>query len=400
MSVRVELPELHPAQAVVAASKAPRKVLRTGRRFGKTTYAAAESVEYMLDGKRVLLCSATQDQADAFWRLVVEWCGDAISAKLVKKNETKRTLECNGGRIKVKTASNPDALRGDWADLIVLDEAALLDPDMTSAVMPMLIDRRGELWLLSSPRPRGIFRDLCLKAEADTTGRWETFKFSTYDNPHLSREAIDDLASDLTERERKQELEAEFVASEETVFRNFDAILTLEAGEPERHAAHLVVGGVDWAQVEDRTCVSIFCADCLEELDLDYFNRLPWQQQRDRITALSARWGVALLYCESNSIGSPNIEALEEAGLPVKAWTTTSQSKAQMVQALALSFEKAETRWLADRLARAELEAFEVTLSPQTNMPRYGHPPGGHDDTVIARCLSYQAAILAARYRA
>ena len=368
-----------------------------GRRGGKTTLAAIESVERLFAGERVLLCSATQDQADAFWQKVTVWCQTAIDARVVKRNESRRILTCDasGGRVRVKTASNPDALRGDFADFLVLDECALLPDDIWEAVGPMLIDQDGTCYMLSSPRPRGAFRDLYTKAQQDTSGRWEAFHFTTYDNPTLKSQAISDLAGDLTESARRQELEAEFLDSESTVFRNFDACLTaLRDTEPSHHDKHRIVAGLDWGQSIDYTVISIFCCDCRSEVALDRFIKLPWQQQRDRIKTLADIWSADIL-AEMNSIGSPNVEALIASGCRVQAFITSAQTKPALIQSLALCFEREEARWLDDKWARSELESFEVSISAATNRPQYHAAAGCHDDSVIARALAWRATIIA-----
>src|SRR5207342_2219131 len=104
-------------------------------------------------GRRVLLASTTQDQADAFWDKCKEWLYQVTEAGVVEKNEQRRILLCpsTGGRIKVKTASDADTLRGDHADFLVLDECALLAPDAWDKVgAPMLLDNDGDAWFIST----------------------------------------------------------------------------------------------------------------------------------------------------------------------------------------------------------------------------------------------------------
>lgn len=367
-----------------------------GRRGGKTTLAAIESVERIFRGERILLCSATQEQADAFWHKVTGWCGDAIACGVLKRNESRRILECrsSGGRIRVKTASNPDALRGDYADYIVLDECALLDADIWEAVGPMLIDNDGTIHMLSSPRPRGAFRELYTKARSDTSGRWAAFHFSTYDNPYLQREAIDELAADLTENARRQELEAEFLESESTVFRNLAACLIADPETyPHEHIGHRIVAGLDWGQAIDWTVMSIFCADCHVEVALHRMQKLAFADQCERIVSWSTSWQAEVL-AEINSIGAPNVEQLVQAGVLVQGFTTTAVSKPPLIQSLALSLEKAEALWINYDWARAELESFEVTISPHTNRPQYAAAEGCHDDSVIARALALRMSFI------
>ncbi len=394
--INIQLPNLHGEQTAIKESPARRKVICAGRRGGKTTLAAIESVERLFDGQRILLCSATQDQADAFWNKVTVWCQEAITHDVLKRNESRRILTCakSGGQIRVKTASNPDALRGDYSDFLVLDECALLAPDIWEAVGPMLIDKDGIAYMLSSPRPRGAFRDLYEKARQDTTGRWQAFHFTTYQNPYLVTEAIDDLADDLTEAARRQELNAEFLESDSQVFRGFDACLTAPAdSKPADHIGHRIVAGLDWGQQVDATVLCVFCADCHTELALDRCLKLPWQQQRDRIKALADTWDAELL-AELNSIGAPNVEALLDAGCNVQGFITTGQTKPALIQSLALAFERKEGKWLDVAWATSELEAYECKISPQTNRPHYQAAEGCHDDSVIARALAWRMCLI------
>ncbi len=50
-----------------------------------------------------------------------------------------------------------------------------------------------------------MFRD----AEADKTGRWAAFHFSSYENPHISHEALTELSRDMSASAYRQEILAE-----------------------------------------------------------------------------------------------------------------------------------------------------------------------------------------------
>jgi len=47
--------------------------------------------------------------------------------------------------------------------------------------------------------------------------------------------------------------------------------------------------------------------------------------------------------------------------------------------------------FIADAVATAELEAFEMRVNANTGRPTYAAPEGVHDDTVIARALMCNA---------
>ena len=93
-----------------------------------------------------------------------------------------------------------------------------------------------------------------------------------------------------------------------------------------------------------------------------------------------------------NSIGEPGFEALQRAGLPVRAFETTASSKPPLIENLALTLERAEFQFIPDPVWTGELEAYERKVSPLTGRSQYSAPEGLHDDTVMARALMVWAA--------
>lgn len=397
MELTINLPLPHGKQRDILRSPAKRKVVCAGRRAGKTTLAARLACKQLFSGRHILLSSPSQQQADAFWDKTKEWLAPVIQARLVEKNEQRRILRFhqNGGRIRVKTASDADQLRGDDADLLVLDECALLAPDAWDKVgAPMLLDNDGDAWFISTPRRRNWFFELYQRAIGDDTGRWQAWHFTSHDNPHLSASALEEITSDLTDEAYRQEILAEFLEGEGAVFRNIRACLTAPMNAmPDAHRGHTLVMGVDWAQQRDFTALCVFCATCGCEVALDRFNKIEWDFQRARLRVLYEAWQPQTILAEQNSIGSPNIEALQRDALPVMPFVTTAQSKPPLIQSLALAFERETARWLNIPVATGELEAFEAEISPITGRARYGAPEGVHDDTVIARALAHHAAV-------
>lgn len=200
-------------------------MIRAGRRGGKTTGVAILAALAFLDGKRVLYAVPTQDQADKFWYEITSTFALAIGRGLYKKNETRRYLEKRGteNRIRCKTAFNADSLRGDYADLLILDEYHLMHEGAWQDVgAPMLLDNDGDAVFIYTPpsrRTRELSRaddprhasKLYAKAAADTSGRWATFHFTSRDNPHISQQAVAELAADMTQASIRQEIDAEDV---------------------------------------------------------------------------------------------------------------------------------------------------------------------------------------------
>lgn len=409
----IRLPKPHGKQIAFRNSRAKRKVVCAGRRGGKTTGMSIVAVEALLAGRRVLEAAPTSDQTDAFWQGCCQALAEPISAGVVRKNETQRVLELVSypvatnqpnnpslmeslkidviprlPRIRCKTAHDADSLRGDYADLLILDEFSIMKPDAWHEVgAPMLLDNNGDAVFIFTPKSLNHAHALYSRAIGDESGRWEAFHFTSHDNPHLSKEALQEITQDMTESDYQQEVLAQFLQNEGAVFRNIEACLNAPQTTPAHHRGHRVAMGVDWAQKHDFTVVSAFCVTCNCEVELDRFNKIDWAFQRQRVKTIYDRWKVSDGLVELNSIGSPNFEALQPDCPNLQGFETTGQSKPPLIQSLALALERTETQWLNDPVGKSELMAYESKISAQTCRVSYSAPEGQHDDTVIARAL-------------
>jgi hypothetical protein len=69
----------------------------------------------------------------------------------------------------------------------------------------------------------------------------------------------------------------------------------------------------------------------------------------------------------------------------------TNASKANIIESLALAFERGNIAILPDETLMGELEAFGMERLP-SGMIRYGAPDGMHDDCVLSLALAWQGA--------
>jgi hypothetical protein len=219
----VHLPTPHAMQLPFIRSEAKRKIIRAGRRGGKTVGSSIIAVEKFLAGHRVLYATPTQDQVAAFWHRVTTALAEPIDAGVLRKNETLHLIEVEGTkqRIRAKTAWNADTLRGDYADLLIMDEFQLMNEDAWELVgAPMLLDNNGDAIFIYTPpslhnRSVSKARDpqhaaKMFKAhQGDELGRWATFHFTSHDNPTLSRDALAEISKDMSSLAYRMEILAE-----------------------------------------------------------------------------------------------------------------------------------------------------------------------------------------------
>jgi len=393
-TVDIHLPVLHPKQLEIKRSPAKRKVLATGRRFGKTTLVADMATDEALNGRRVLYAAPKQSQTEAFWGYCSQWLAPLLP-RAMYKNESSRLIELGtGGTIRAKTAFDADTLRGDYCDLLILDEYSYMDVDVWDLVgQPMLLDNDGDAIFIFSPARKNHAYHMFLRAEQeqrDGSDRWACWHGTSFDNPYLSPEALAELSADMTEEAYKQEIMAEFLDLEGAVFRNIGPNLytPLNNGSGySAHKLHRLVAGLDWGRQNDATVLSIGCADCGVELALHRLSKIDYPTQRTFIKEhLAAMPAPVDLLGEANSIGLPNIEQLAVEGVRCSAFDTTLDSKAKIIVNMQLALERETWKWIDNKVATSEFEAYEMKPT-RTGQASYAAPEGLHDDCVMARCI-------------
>lgn len=394
-AARIPLPSNHAGQAEVLASPARFIVLNCGRRWRKSSTSRSKLIR-AAERKPGLYfwIWPSYPMGQTGWEMLREVC----AGRWEVSEGRRRVTAPNGSQIWIKSADNPQSLRGFGLDGAVMDEcrdiSAKLWPEV---VRPALADKQG--WAMFDSTPRGYDWFYVLyqfaKDHAEQGGQeWACWTYITADNPHIDRAELAEIEATTPALVWRQEYLADFSAGAELgVFRGVRAVATLAPGRPEDHAGHRKVAGLDFAQSADFTVLSVGCATCRQQLEIDRFNKMEWALARGRIRAKRDKWGLASILAEHNSIGGPNIEAMQAEGLPVFAFETTATSKPPLIQSWALAIEKKEWQLLDDDTQTWELEAYQMTPAKNTGRPTYAAPEGGHDDTVISGALMHRAAL-------
>lgn len=388
-TIKIEMPALHRSQQQIVSEAKRFNILCCGRRFGKTKLAIDRLLHPALKGLPAAYFAPTYKMLSDVWREAKQTF-QPVTARI---SEQERRLELvTGGAIDFWSLENPSAPRGRKYARAVIDEAAMivaLEEAWQQVIRPTLTDFKGDAWFKSTPKGLNFFFQLFTRGQDTENSEWKSWQMPTTANPYIDPTEVEAARLELPEMVFRQEYLAEFLQGAGAVFRNLAACLNAVPTTPAEHRGHSIRFGVDWAQKVDFTVICGFCATCRREVFLDRFNQIGWAMQRGRLIARYHEWKPEQILAEENSIGSPNIEALQQEGLPVTGFQTTALSKPQLIQSLALAFERTEAQWLSDPIARAELEAYEATISRLTGRVSYNAPEGLHDDTVIGRGLAW-----------
>ena len=382
------LPRLHPGQRAVWDEPCRFKVLASGRRWGKTLLGSLACVHAGAQGGRAWWVAPSYKMAQVGWRAVAR-LGQQVPGAQVRRGDLMVRFP-NGGSVQVRSADDPQSLRGEGLTLAVMDECAFMsEAAWTEALRPALSDRLGGALFISTPKGRNWFWRLFQRGQDDSEPDWQSWTFPTVNNPYIAPGEIEAARRDLPERIYQQEYEALFLDDAGGVFRRVLEAATLQPQAPTAHGQYVM--GVDWGKSNDFTVLTVIDVVQREMVAMDRFNQIDYAVQRGRLQALAERYKPTVILAESNSMGEPIIEQLQRDGLPVRGFQTTNATKAAIIEGLALAFERTELRILDDATLVGELQAYEMDKTP-SGMVRYGAPEGMHDDCVMSLALAWAAA--------
>ena len=356
------------------------------------------AVEMALQGQQLFWGAPTFDQCRIGWAEMYQAAGDVANFRLGRMEVDFP----HDGRVTFRSLDNPDNARGHTADGVIIDEAPRVKARAWYEVLrPIISDTGGWALMMGTPKGRNWFwRESMAAKDDDESAAWQipTLGVAVKDGqlirrPHLLEnpdfpfaEAVR-MWNTLPERVFQQEFLAEFIEDAGGVFRH---VLTAATAEPhvyKKHDAEYVFG-VDWGKHQDFTVITVMDTVTRTMAAMDRFNQIDYTLQMGRLKVLYDKFQPSAIIAERNSMGDPLAEQLMREGLPVMPFTTTNASKAQVIEALALAFERNRIEILNDPVLVGELQAYEAERLP-SGMLRYNAPEGLHDDCVISLALAW-----------
>jgi phage FluMu gp28-like protein len=384
-TLTLTMPRLHDGQVVVRDDATRFKVLACGRRWGKTRLGTALCIAEAAAGRRAWWVAPSYKMGHVGWRGVTRLAQQIPGAEVRKVD--RMVILPGGGEVTVRSADDPDSLRGEGLDFVVMDECAFMqEKTWTEALRPALSDRQGGALFISTPKGRNWFWRMWAKGQ--DAGDVQSWRFPTASNPFIVAGEIEAARQSLPERIFSQEYLAEFLDDAGGVFRRVVEASTGKVEQPQAGRQYAI--GVDWARDTDYTVFSVVDIADRRQVFMDRMSGVDYNAQIQRLRALNDRYRPTQIIAEYNSMGGPLVEQLQRDGIPVTPFTTTNTTKQAAIDALALAFEQGTIVTLLDQVQIAELQAYEFDRTP-SGMIRYSAPEGMHDDTVMALALAWQA---------
>lgn len=294
-----------------------------------------------------------------------------------RKHEHQFIELITGGRIEFWSLENELAGRSRKYHRTITDESAFvkdLYKKWTESIRATLTDFKGDAYFLSTPKGKNDHYKLHMRG-VSCEANWKSWQMSTYTNPHIDPEEIDDAKRDLPELAFSQEYMAEFndnVANPFGYTYIQQCIYPISIEPP-------VVFGIDLAKKHDWTVI----VGLDRNGSVCYFDRfqMSWRETKHKITALPN----ITMIVDSTGSGDPIVEDLQRDRSNVNGFMFTSRSKQQIMEGLQYAIQQRKISFPHGMIVE-ELNCFEYEYT-RTGV-KYSAPAGLNDDCVCALALA------------
>ena len=296
--------QLHEKQRQIVQSKARYKVVRAGRRSGKTTLEVEDMVFAAVskNDSPIFYVAPTQTQARAIvWEALknrLVGIGEASEARLEMKVPT---VDGGFSIITVAGWENRENFRGRKAKKIFFDEVDTMKDffiGWQEIFRPALTDLQGGAVFSGTPKKENPnLRRLEKVAKEDPD--YQAFHFTSADNPHLDQNEIAKAKQELDYDTFRQEYQAEYVDNQGALFK-YDALIDIFSNTVTKNGSkYLIVDIAD--DGSDKTIFSFW--ENLEEYKREEYERLNTEGVISKIREYAAQDRIPYSHIAVDAIG-------------------------------------------------------------------------------------------------
>lgn len=182
------------------------------RRFGKTVAALnhliREAVLNEKEAPRYAYIAPTYGQAKRVaWDYLVKYTTPLGGTN----NISELRVDFWGRRIQLYGSDNPDSLRGQYFDGVIVDEVGDQNPKIwTDIIRPSIVDRKGWCLFIGTPKGHNHFKEL--RDRAKTEEGWGLLEFKASETGVVDKTELSAAKNEMGESKYAQEFECSFDA--------------------------------------------------------------------------------------------------------------------------------------------------------------------------------------------
>jgi hypothetical protein len=405
------------AQAHFHANRTGRDLILKARQLGFSTYVQGEMFRRTVTGTRTTITLAhdadttakLRIMADRYWENCKKYDGEQPARKYA--NASMTTYPEFDSVVTIATAGNVETGRGDTYTDMHGSEVAFWK-DAEKIIAGAMQGGSPDVVLESTPNgAQGYFYERCMEAVRGE-GVWRLHFYPWWwddsyrillihgeqieladDEERLVEEHHLDLEQIKWRRNKIAELRGLFrqeypedpitcfLTSGNSYFGDMTDVFTAPMN-PVYDPTHEYVAGLDFGQTNDFTAMPVLDITAKCQVDLLHVRKLEWKEQRRRVAEMYRKWHCSRMGAERNSIGSVNIEALQDDKLTVIPFDTTNESKAEIMSDLYEGIHTDGWKLQDHPVQRHEMQTFVSTQTP-SGLWRLAAEGDGHDDTVM-----------------
>ena len=185
------------------------------RRMGKTVAALNQLIKSSLENgqqsPRYAYIAPTYSQAK---RVAWDYLTHFVRPLNAEANIAELRVDFLGRRIQLYGSDNPDSLRGQYFDGVVLDEIGDQNPKIWNEIIrPSLADRKGYCLFIGTPKGNNHFKDLFDRADKEEG--WAALQFKASETNLIDEEELLSARKEMGDDKFNQEFECSFNAAVE-----------------------------------------------------------------------------------------------------------------------------------------------------------------------------------------
>lgn len=393
--MRIQFPPLNDWQKVVMDDIRDNRydvyVVKSKRQVGKSILAVTAMLYYALVGKSVSTCvEPTLSQSRRVFKQIINAVGGDGSKLIKSANASLLSIEFfNGSEIIFKSAEQEEALRGMTVKkgILIIDEAAFIKDDIFEILYPCIDANKCPVMLLSTPLfLSGEFYEKYTLGLGD--GRVHSYDWSKYDtSKYLDDEKLEYYRQTISPLKFQSEYLGEFISEGSYVFGDVLKNVGDYSTKPPVYA------GIDWSLGGNGDySVMVLMDDEGSVTEIVALNDFETVELVDRFgEIIRSKPSLKTIEVEINSMGKVYYDMLRRQvnGKKIKPFTTTNESKRQIIENLITAFQTGKVRVPNEPELIRELQHYnaEKTAKGYT----YNGDNNTHDDYVMALAFCWDA---------
>lgn len=403
-------------------------VAALGRQSGKSWLARYTLIDRAANRRQTCMWIAPAiTSARNHWNKLVDLIKKSGIPVVRISQAAKEILFHGGGSISVRSALEPDNLRGDSLDYAVLDEAAFFrDGEYVwwQVVLPMLTATRGVALFTTTPNGRNWLYQLFKNGKDASNMYYKSWNVPSTASPYQDLKLLEDLRRTMPSLKWREEFLAEFLADGGGVFSGLEQAATAAfVSTPE--IGHDYVAAIDFGWSNDNNVFTVLDKHTRQQVFGTTFNNIGTIRTVKKLIELMDYWQPEITYIEKNGIGEallglirdvlegkdtedlkdllnrrteddPDDTPLEDivGGHKIRVIHMTNDIKREIIERLAADIEYARFSILAEDTPFGTTQLDEMSTFERkrtaTGIATYGAIEGSHDDCVMALALAYK----------